>query len=140
MQVTEPRRRPVRRPGPSQIKMYGFCRPFRAMSPAGPQSNQNVWVLPPISRKDEAAVKFTHCCPSLSLCVSAFLGHQTLKFTRMFSFSPGHQDDVLYFSFQKMTWIGVVPTSCACSQLSSTSRWILAVRVKAPPQDGTEKA
>ena len=30
MQVTEPRRRPV--------------------SPAGPQSNQNVWVLPPISR------------------------------------------------------------------------------------------
>ena len=32
VQVTGPRRRPVRRPGPSQIKMYGFCRPFRAMS------------------------------------------------------------------------------------------------------------
>ena len=32
VQVTEPRRRPVRRPGPSQIKMHGFCRPFRAMS------------------------------------------------------------------------------------------------------------
>ena len=31
MQVTGPRRRSVRRPGPSQIKMYGFCRPFRAM-------------------------------------------------------------------------------------------------------------
>ena len=31
VQVTEPRRRPVRRPGPSQIKMCGFCRPFRAM-------------------------------------------------------------------------------------------------------------
>ena len=31
MQVTEPRRRPVRRAGPSQIKMCGFCRPFRAM-------------------------------------------------------------------------------------------------------------
>ena len=30
--VTEPRRRPVRWPGPSQIKMYGFCRLFRAMS------------------------------------------------------------------------------------------------------------
>ena len=30
-QVTEPRRRPVRWPGPSQIKMYGFCRLFRAM-------------------------------------------------------------------------------------------------------------
>ena len=31
VQVTEPRRRPVRRPGPSQIKMCGFCRLFRAM-------------------------------------------------------------------------------------------------------------
>ena len=31
VQVTEPRRRSVRRPGPSQIKMYGFCRPFRTM-------------------------------------------------------------------------------------------------------------
>ena len=31
VQVTEPRRRPVRRPGPSQIKMCGFCRPFCAM-------------------------------------------------------------------------------------------------------------
>ena len=31
VQVTEPRRRPVRRPGPSQIKMHGFCRLFRAM-------------------------------------------------------------------------------------------------------------
>ena len=33
VQVTEPRRRPVRRPGPSQIKMYGFCRLFRATGP-----------------------------------------------------------------------------------------------------------
>ena len=32
VQVTEPRRRLVRRPGPSQIKMYGFCRLFRAMN------------------------------------------------------------------------------------------------------------
>ena len=32
MQVTEPRRRPVCRPGPSQIKMCGFCRPFHAMT------------------------------------------------------------------------------------------------------------
>ena len=39
VQVTEPRRRPVRRPGPSQIKMYGFCRPFRAMSAVAP----NFW-------------------------------------------------------------------------------------------------
>ena len=31
VQVTEPRRRPVRRPGLSQIKMYEFCRLFRAM-------------------------------------------------------------------------------------------------------------
>ena len=31
VQVTEPRRCPVRRPGPSQIKMYGLCRLFRAM-------------------------------------------------------------------------------------------------------------
>ena len=30
VQVTEPQQRPVRRPGPSQIKMCGFCRPFRA--------------------------------------------------------------------------------------------------------------
>ena len=31
VQVTELRRCPVRRLGPSQIKMYGFCRLFRAM-------------------------------------------------------------------------------------------------------------
>ena len=31
VQVTEPRRRPVRRPGPSQIKMCRVCGPFRAM-------------------------------------------------------------------------------------------------------------
>ena len=32
VQVTEPRRRPVRRLGPSQIKIYGFCCLFCAMS------------------------------------------------------------------------------------------------------------
>ena len=35
VQVTEPRRRQVRRPGLSQIKMCGFCRLFRAMEYAG---------------------------------------------------------------------------------------------------------
>ena len=33
MQVTKPRRRPVHRPGPSQIAMCGFCRLFRVMMP-----------------------------------------------------------------------------------------------------------
>ena len=31
VQVTKPQRRPARRPGPSQVKMYGFCHLFRAM-------------------------------------------------------------------------------------------------------------
>ena len=32
VQITEPRRRPVRRPGPSQTEMYGLCRLFRTMT------------------------------------------------------------------------------------------------------------
>ena len=45
----------------------------------------------------------------------------------------------ILFSFEKMSWIGVVPTSCACPQSSVFARWILAVR-GAPPQERTEKA
>ena len=40
VQVTEPQRRPVRRPGPSQIKMYGFCHLFRAMMPVNDPNTQ----------------------------------------------------------------------------------------------------
>ena len=43
VQVTEPRRRPFRRPGPSQIKMYGFCRLFRAMMHINAACFQTRW-------------------------------------------------------------------------------------------------
>ena len=66
----------------------------------------------------EAVEKFTHCRPS-SPWITAILGHPTLKPTRMLSFLPGHHRYVFFnffFIFEKMSWIGVVPTSCACPQ------------------------
>ena len=46
LQVSEPRRRPVRRPGPSQTKMYGFCRLFRTMEAQQAQSKDRRWWAP----------------------------------------------------------------------------------------------
>ena len=49
VQVAEPRRRPVRRPGPSQIKMYGFCRLFHTtvvcLTVLWRISSLNVWLV-----------------------------------------------------------------------------------------------
>ena len=61
VQVTEPRRRPVRRPGPSQIKMYGFCRPFRAMFTVSASTGSNGILAEFFAPLDSTAPKLSNC-------------------------------------------------------------------------------
>ena len=64
----------------------GFCAsdgtPTTTGSPAGPQSNQNVWVLPPISRNAELPT-LTGSLPIWTICRCFWLGSHYVKWTQV---------------------------------------------------------
>ena len=67
--LTESRPPAVRRPAPSQIKMYGFCRLFRAMIPLSIQKSFNIILCPTIQFNSMYLFSTPEVHPSLALVI-----------------------------------------------------------------------